>query len=96
MISMMDHQENIRNISLIGQLHHGKTCFMDMLLKQTHTEYYSDFREIRYTDNRLDEQKRGISIKSTPMSFLLPNSKSKVNFKTNKYSKSLFFIVIFI
>lgn len=26
----------IRNVSLIGQLHHGKTSFMDMLFQQTH------------------------------------------------------------
>jgi 116 kDa U5 small nuclear ribonucleoprotein component len=78
MTSLMDTQENIRNICFIGQLHHGKTTLMDMLLRQTHTDYFSEYKEIKYTDNRLDEQTRGISIKSVPMSFLLPNSKDKV------------------
>lgn len=34
-------------------------------------------RELRYTDCRVDEQERGISIKATPLSLILPDSREK-------------------
>eukprot|EP01054_Gregarina_sp_Poly1_P004284 Gregarina_sp_Poly_1__4283@NODE_232_length_11105_cov_98_544211_g205_i0_p1_GENE_NODE_232_length_11105_cov_98_544211_g205_i0NODE_232_length_11105_cov_98_544211_g205_i0_p1_ORF_typecomplete_len1029_score172_03GTP_EFTU/PF00009_27/9e33EFTUD2/PF16004_5/1_1e29EFTUD2/PF16004_5/4_6e03EFG_IV/PF03764_18/4e21EFG_C/PF00679_24/4_4e17GTP_EFTU_D2/PF03144_25/7_9e12EFG_II/PF14492_6/3e10MMR_HSR1/PF01926_23/0_001SRPRB/PF09439_10/0_036GBP/PF02263_19/0_064_NODE_232_length_11105_cov_98_544211_g205_i039937079 len=34
-------------------------------------------REMRYTDNRVDEQERGISIKATPLSLILSDSRQK-------------------
>ncbi|KAN0040587.1 hypothetical protein ACTA71_008924 [Dictyostelium dimigraforme] len=67
----------IRNVCLIGQLHHGKTSFMDMLFQQTHEKKWLNSKPMRYTDTRNDEQERLISIKSTPMSLVLPNSKDK-------------------
>ncbi len=33
--------------------------------------------QIRYTDTRVDEQERGLSIKTMPMSLILPNSHGK-------------------
>ena len=33
---LMDVPELIRNVAFVGQLHHGKTLFTDMLLEQTH------------------------------------------------------------
>jgi U5 small nuclear ribonucleoprotein component len=35
---LMDVPELIRNVAFVGQLHHGKTLFTDMLLEQTHPE----------------------------------------------------------
>lgn len=34
----MDHPHLIRNVAVIGHLHHGKTTFMDMFVKQTHSK----------------------------------------------------------
>eukprot|EP01053_Blabericola_migrator_P001628 Blabericola_migrator_1__1627@NODE_1436_length_4551_cov_82_274978_g955_i0_p1_GENE_NODE_1436_length_4551_cov_82_274978_g955_i0NODE_1436_length_4551_cov_82_274978_g955_i0_p1_ORF_typecomplete_len1046_score251_35GTP_EFTU/PF00009_27/1_6e36EFTUD2/PF16004_5/3_3e29EFG_IV/PF03764_18/2_3e21EFG_C/PF00679_24/3_7e17EFG_II/PF14492_6/4_7e12GTP_EFTU_D2/PF03144_25/1_6e11MMR_HSR1/PF01926_23/0_011Septin/PF00735_18/0_013GBP/PF02263_19/0_42_NODE_1436_length_4551_cov_82_274978_g955_i014124156 len=34
-------------------------------------------RQLRYTDCRMDEQERGISIKATPLSLILPDSRGK-------------------
>lgn len=70
----------VRNVALVGQLHHGKTVFMDMLVEQTH--HISTFdsgseRHMRYTDTRIDEQERRISIKAVPMSLVLEDSNAK-------------------
>ncbi len=74
----------VRNIALCGHLHHGKTAIMDQLVKQTHPRISSNgvkgwdlTGEVRYTDVRKDEQERGLGIKATPMSLVLPNSKGK-------------------
>lgn len=78
--------ENIRNVALIGHLHHGKTSFMDMLVQYTHPSHAahhlqqpnrSDMQPLHYTNTRYDERRRGISIKAMPMSFLLPNMQDK-------------------
>jgi U5 small nuclear ribonucleoprotein component len=77
MVDMMQYPSLIRNIALVGHLHHGKTSFMDMLMRSTH-DIPSDFeKETRYTDVHMLERERGLSIKSMPMTFLLPNEKGK-------------------
>ena len=53
---------------------------MDMLVEQTHEirhELRQNDKAMRYTDTRLDEQDRGISVKMVPMSLLLPSSSGK-------------------
>ena len=81
--------ERIRNVALCGNLHAGKTSILDMLIKQTHnfkdtnrSKSTKDNR-LRYTDNHILEVKRGITIKSSVMSLLLPDMNHKstvVNF----------------
>lgn len=82
---LMSFPEQIRNIALCGHLHHGKTSFMDTLVQQTHDT--SSFLEgktgkakdeqMRYTDTHLLERERGLSIKASPMSLLLPGTNGK-------------------
>ena len=36
MVDLMNFPDQIRNITLAGHLHHGKTAFMDMLVFETH------------------------------------------------------------
>ena len=75
---IMDSPELIRNVALVGQLHHGKTSFVDCLLEQTHPDInVGEDQDLRYTDTLFTEQERGVSIKSTPLSLLLPDSKEK-------------------
>lgn len=38
MTDLMDNTDLIRNVALIGHLHHGKTSFVDCLVEQTHPE----------------------------------------------------------
>lgn len=59
MAGLMQNPDLVRNVAVIGHLHHGKTLLMDMLVEQTHDvqhEYRSNDKELRYTDTRLDEQ----------------------------------------
>ena len=51
-----------------------------MLVEQTHEvrhEWRNNERPMRYTDTRLDEQQRGVSLKMVPMSLLLEASSGK-------------------
>ena len=79
MIEMMDHPSLVRNVAIAGHLSHGKTSFMDMLVQSTHTHYEGVHLDqpMRYTDTRIDEQQRALSIKSTPMSLLLHDTRDK-------------------
>ncbi|XP_055612873.1 116 kDa U5 small nuclear ribonucleoprotein component [Uranotaenia lowii] len=75
---MMDTPSLIRNVALVGHLHHGKTTFVDCLVRQTHPQFQSmDERNLRYTDTLFTEQERGVSIKATPITLILPDVKSK-------------------
>mmetsp|Transcript_54008 Transcript_54008/g.106623 ORF Transcript_54008/g.106623 Transcript_54008/m.106623 type:complete len:978 (+) Transcript_54008:101-3034(+) len=75
--SLMTTPTLIRNIAILGQLHHGKTVFVDTLVKATHAGDWDPAKEVRYTDTRKDEQERQLSIKSTAVSLVLENIKSK-------------------
>ncbi|KAL9643539.1 hypothetical protein ABK040_010153 [Willaertia magna] len=79
LLEMTKLPSNIRNVSFVGNLHHGKTCFMDMLVRSTHIDY-TDYQldvDLKYTDIRPDEYQRGLSIKSTPMTLLLESTRQK-------------------
>lgn len=75
--SMMHKQELIRNVCLVGHLHHGKTSVMDLFVRQTHSLDWTKEKYHKFTDTRLDERDRKISIKSSPMSLVLQDSKHK-------------------
>lgn len=78
MNSIMKNTDLIRNVGIIGHLHHGKTALMDMFVQQTHVHREWDLaREYRFSDARKDEQERLLSIKSTPMSLVLPDFRDK-------------------
>ncbi|DAZ95749.1 TPA: hypothetical protein N0F65_006397, partial [Lagenidium giganteum] len=77
MTSLMNHPQLIRNVAVIGDLHHGKTLFMDLLVQETHLTKWNPEKERRYTDTRKDEQERRVSVKSTPVSLVLPSSRGK-------------------
>merc|ERR1719453_785214 len=66
--SLMEHPHLIRNVALVGAMHHGKTSIMDNLVYQTHTDlkYKKGGEMCKYTDVRKDEQGREISLKATP------------------------------
>lgn len=78
--TLMQTPELARNVAVVGHLHHGKTALVDTLVYQTHFtrhETRMNDRLMRYTDSRLDEQAREISIKTTPISLVLENLKGK-------------------
>ncbi|XP_068659300.1 110 kDa U5 small nuclear ribonucleoprotein component CLO-like [Aristolochia californica] len=80
LLGLMSNPSLVRNVALIGHLQHGKTVFMDMLVEQTHhisTFDQNSEKHMRYTDTRIDEQERKISIKAVPMSLVLEDSNAK-------------------
>jgi U5 small nuclear ribonucleoprotein component len=65
----------IRNVAVVGHLAHGKTSLVDSAIAATHGwgagwDPHPDETR-RYTDARADEQARGCSVKSTPVSLVL-------------------------
>ncbi|XP_063422209.1 116 kDa U5 small nuclear ribonucleoprotein component-like [Mytilus trossulus] len=75
---LMDSPDLIRNVTLCGHLHHGKTSFVDCLMLQTHPEMQvNDEKDLRYSDILFTEQERGCSIKSTPITLVLPDTRNK-------------------
>nr|VDD53805.1 unnamed protein product [Brassica oleracea] len=80
LVGLMSNPALVRNVALVGHLQHGKTVFMDMLVEQTHhmsTFNAKNEKHMKYTDTRVDEQERNISIKAVPMSLVLEDSRSK-------------------
>lgn len=74
----MDTPTLIRNVALVGHLHHGKTTFVDCLVRQTHPQFETtEERALRYTDTLFTEQERGVSIKSMPITLVLADIKQK-------------------
>jgi 116 kDa U5 small nuclear ribonucleoprotein component len=75
---LMDTPTLIRNVALVGHLHHGKTTFVDGLVRQTHPQFRDmEERNLRYTDTLFTEQERGVSIKATPVTLVLQDVKEK-------------------
>ncbi|XP_045456514.1 116 kDa U5 small nuclear ribonucleoprotein component [Melitaea cinxia] len=76
---MLDNTNLIRNVTLMGHLHNGKTSFVDCLIRQTHPGTVNNETTIpmRYTDTLFVEQERGVSIKSMPVTLLLKDVKGK-------------------
>jgi U5 small nuclear ribonucleoprotein component len=77
MTGLMQSQNNIRNVAVLGHLHHGKTVFIDTLVQSTQKTEWDPVKQTRFTDTRKDEQEREISIKCTAISLVLENLKDK-------------------
>lgn len=85
MTDLMNFPEQIRNVAFAGHLHHGKTAFVDMLVMETHdladrlaqrTGRQRD-EQLRYTDVHVLARERGVSLRSAPMSLVLPSTRGK-------------------
>lgn len=75
--ALMNSPTLMRNIAVIGHFHHGKTSFVDTLVQATHVNEWDPTKEVRYSDTRIDEQERELSIKSSTVSLVLQNLKEK-------------------
>ena len=65
---IMDNQNNIRNMSVIAHVDHGKSTLTDSLIAKAGIISEDKAGDERYTDGRPDEAERGITIKSTGVS----------------------------
>ncbi|KAG2486973.1 hypothetical protein HYH03_014346 [Edaphochlamys debaryana] len=81
--TLMANPELVRNVAVVGHIHHGKTSIVDMFVEQTHelkrftASQEAAGKQLRFTDTRLDEQARGMSIKMMPMSLVLEGGSGK-------------------
>merc|ERR1711874_102410 len=64
----MDKKRNIRNMSVIAHVDHGKSTLTDSLVAKAGIIAANKAGETRATDTRKDEQERCITIKSTAIS----------------------------
>lgn len=65
---LMDKKRNIRNMSVIAHVDHGKSTLTDSLVGKAGIIAQAKAGETRFTDTRKDEQERCITIKSTAIS----------------------------
>ncbi|KAJ2092152.1 translation elongation factor 2, partial [Coemansia sp. S100] len=65
---LMDKVTNIRNMSVIAHVDHGKSTLTDSLVAKAGIISSARAGDARFTDTRQDEQDRGITIKSTAIS----------------------------
>jgi elongation factor 2 len=68
MRAIMDLKHNIRSMSVIAHVDHGKTTLTDSLVQKAGIISAKAAGAARYTDTRADEAERGITIKSTGIS----------------------------
>jgi elongation factor 2 len=74
--AIMDKPTNIRNMSVIAHVDHGKSTLTDSLIAAAGIIASAKAGEARFMDTRPDEQERCITIKSTGVSlyYALPDS----------------------
>ncbi|GAA5805185.1 U5 small nuclear ribonucleoprotein component [Helicostylum pulchrum] len=77
MVDLLNHPDLVRNIAIVGHLHHGKTSFVDMLISETHDIPINADQPERYTDTHILERERGVSIKSMPVTLVMQDMKEK-------------------
>lgn len=82
---IMDDQDNIRNMSVIAHVDHGKSTLTDSLIARAGIIAEDKAGDTRYMDTRKDEQARGITIKSTGVSLYYEYQKVDVEEKPGKY-----------
>merc|ERR1719281_1374001 len=76
----MDKKKNIRNMSVIAHVDHGKSTLTDSLVAKAGIIAASKAGETRATDTRKDEQERCITIKSTAISMYFDMDQKDLEF----------------
>jgi len=85
----MDKKDNIRNMSVIAHVDHGKSTLTDSLVAKAGIIAASKAGETRATDTRKDEQDRCITIKSTAISMFFDTNEKDLEFvKQTRAKKS--------
>jgi len=83
----MDKKENIRNMSVIAHVDHGKSTLTDSLVAKAGIIAAAKAGETRATDTRKDEQDRCITIKSTAISMFFNMDEKDMAFIKQPISK---------
>jgi elongation factor 2 len=77
---IMDKKHNIRNMSVIAHVDHGKSTLTDSLVSKAGIIAGAKAGETRFTDTRKDEQERCITIKSTAISLFYEIDKKELDY----------------
>jgi len=94
--SIMDIKTNIRNMSVIAHVDHGKSTLTDSLVTKAGIIAQAKAGEMRFTDTRADEQERCITIKSTAVSLyyeLSPEDMVYLDGETGQETKGNAFLI---
>jgi len=83
----MDKKRNIRNMSVIAHVDHGKSTLTDSLVAKAGIIAAAKAGETRATDTRKDEQERCITIKSTAISMYFEMLKKDLDFCKQEKAK---------
>jgi len=92
MRALMDVPYNIRNMSVIAHVDHGKSTLTDSLVSKAGIIAGSKAGDMRFTDTRDDEKERGITIKSTAISMYFEMNKDDVSIIKQKTVGNQFLI----
>jgi len=84
----MDKKRNIRNMSVIAHVDHGKSTLTDSLVAKAGIIAASKAGECRATDTRKDEQERCITIKSTAISMYFEMLQKDLDFCKQEKAKT--------
>jgi len=82
---IMDNKKNIRNMSVIAHVDHGKSTLTDSLVSKAGIIAGAKAGETRFTDTRKDEQDRCITIKSTAISLYYELAKEDMQYIKQDY-----------
>merc|ERR1712142_476021 len=89
---IMDKKRNIRNMSVIAHVDHGKSTLTDSLVSKAGIIAGAKAGEAQFTDTRQDEQDRCITIKSTAVSMYYELSQKDLNWITQEKDGNAFLI----
>jgi len=84
----MDKKFNIRNMSVIAHVDHGKSTLTDSLVAKAGIIAAAKAGETRATDTRKDEQERCITIKSTAISMFFEMEEKDLSFVKQELFKT--------
>ncbi|XP_023178172.2 elongation factor 2-like [Drosophila hydei] len=80
---LMEKKRNIRNISVIAHVDHGKSTLTDSLVSKAGIIAGARAGAMRFTDTRKDEQERCITIKSTAITMYFEVKNEDLRFITH-------------
>jgi len=83
--AIMNNKRNIRNMSVIAHVDHGKSTLTDSLVSKAGIIASAKAGETRFTDTRKDEQERCITIKSTAISLYHQLEKDDMKYIKQEY-----------